>query len=75
MFYCLIESIFCFYSSVEFIGRAAFWKCKKLEKVIWQEGIEVIGKWAFQESGLEQAVLPDFPANVAFPLLPVAVIL
>ena len=46
--------------SVTNIGWCAFWKCRELQMVSLEEGLECIEAWAFQEcSALKSVMLPD----------------
>ena len=38
---------------------AAFQECKNLRRVIFPEGLETIGEYCFQESGLTELTIPN----------------
>lgn len=45
-------------STLKRIEYNAFEKCQKLREIRLPEGLEVIGKWAFENSGLTSIRLP-----------------
>ena len=46
------------------IGNWAFWECKNLKNIRFPDGLETIGKDCFENSGLEEVVLPASVKNV-----------